>query len=61
MEDQLGEVLRQLTGALKEADREELKNLVQRLYGNIERLLGEEDRQTLEKLIEVLVSDRHCS
>lgn len=58
MAQPLGELLRQVTDALQEADRQELGNLVQRLYGDIEGSLGEKDRQALEKLIEVLVPDR---
>lgn len=58
MAQPLGELLRQLTDALQEADRQELGNLVQRLYGDIKGSLGEKDRQALEKLIEVLVPDR---
>lgn len=54
MEQQLGEVLRQLADALQGSGRQELGNLVKSLCGDIEGSLEDRDRQTLQKIMEAL-------
>lgn len=56
MDNQFGELLRQLADALQGSEPYELSNLVEKLSEDMERALGEDDWRTLEKLIKVLNS-----